>query len=128
MRSSAGGLIAGPVPKRSRWPGLLACLGVTVVLLAGCQTYVDSKSLPSGRYREPPPYAQGPPALPARPEPAAQEHAAPAVVRASSACDTPDAEAIRQRPDCPAAPTGAARLGPPSDQDPLVADLKGIVD
>src|SRR5262245_55556331 len=59
--------------------GLLACLGLGLALLSGCQTWTSGMTLPSPRYLEhPPQYFPPSPPFPLPRELAAQERAAAA--------------------------------------------------
>src|SRR5438045_9601187 len=63
--------------KRTHCPALLACLGLGLALLSGCQTWTSGMTLPSGRYLEhPPQYFPPSPAFPLPRELASQERAA----------------------------------------------------
>jgi hypothetical protein len=66
---------------RKRWLGrALAGLGLCLVTLSGCQTWVAGMTLPSGRYLEhPPQYFPPSPPFPLPRELAQQERAAAAV-------------------------------------------------
>lgn len=64
--------------KRMHWPGcVLAGLGLGLVTLSGCQTWVSGMTLPSGRYLQHPPqfFPRSPP-FPLARELASQERAA----------------------------------------------------
>src|SRR5262245_15233851 len=60
--------------------GLLACLGLGLALLSGCQTWTSGMTLPSPRYlQHPPQYLAPSPPFPLTRELASQERAAAAV-------------------------------------------------
>jgi hypothetical protein len=94
--------------KRTYRPGgLLACLGLGMALLTGCQTWTSGMTLPSGRYLEhPPQYFPPSPEFPLPRELAAQErNAAEALAPGGGAAPLP--------PPLPPGPGGVQPLPEP---------------